>query len=171
MTQYSKENYISLYNTTFEDNTIGAISEGDMRQFVQDTADSVGAGLFSTKVTISSAQILALNSTPQVLIAAGGAGTIIQVVNLTLYLDYGTVAYATNLNLQTYLGTMTPTNNLSASILASTADNIYQNSSISFSDTLANTVNQPLYLKVNTGNPTAGDSPLYVYVTYRIITL
>ena len=172
MTQYSKTNFISLYNTTFADNTSGNISEGDMRQFVQDTADSVGAGIFSTKVTLSSAQILALNSTPQTLVAAGGAGTFIDVVSITLFLDYGTVAYTTNTNLQTYIGGMTPTNNLSNTILTATADTVYTNSSpFTHEDTSANLVNQPLYLKVGVGDPTTGNRPLYVYVTYRIITL
>ena len=37
--------------------------------------------------------------------------------------------------------------------------------------TTVNIQNQPLTIDVSTGDPTAGDSPLYVYVTYRIITL
>ena len=85
MAQYSKANYISLYNTTFADNTSGNISEGDMRQFVQDTADSVGAGLFVANVTLSSAQILTLNSSPVTLIAAPGTGKIIEPVSYTFF--------------------------------------------------------------------------------------
>ena len=168
MTQYSKENYISLYNTTFEDNTIGAISEGDMRQFVQDTADSVGAGLFTTKVTISSAQILALNSTPITLVPAAGAGTVIENHGIFLFYDYNSVAYATNTNLRFFLGAYEQTT--VTSILTGTSDKYY-NAVLPLPATTTNVVNQPLTVDVQTGNPTAGDSPLYVYVTYRIITL
>ena len=34
-----------------------------------------------------------------------------------------------------------------------------------------NIQNQPAMLSVETGNPTAGNSPLYLYITYRIVTL
>ena len=168
MTQYSKENYISLYNTTFEDNTIGAISEGDMRQFVQDTADSVGAGIFTTKVTVSSAEILALNTTPKTLVAAGGAGTVIDVIRLFYFLDYNSVAYATNTDLRIIINGATL---LTISGLLTGSADVYRYSNGPTTSTTTNITNQALTLDVQTGNPTAGDSPLYVYVTYRIITL
>lgn len=44
MAQYNETNYKSLYGSSgsiFPDNTVGAISEGDMRQFGQDSADSL----------------------------------------------------------------------------------------------------------------------------------
>jgi hypothetical protein len=168
MTQYSKTNYISTYNATFADNTSGNISEGDMRQFVQDTADSVGAGIFTTKVTISSAQILALNTTPITLVAAGGAGTVIEPITKFLFLDYNSAAYATNTNLRLIInGSVLDT---AADVLTGAADT-YRYLTAGLSSTTTNIVNQPLTIDVATGNPTAGNSPLYVYITYRIITL
>lgn len=47
------------------------------------------------KVTISSAEILALNSTPKELIAAPWAGYIVDVRSITAFLDYNGAAYAT----------------------------------------------------------------------------
>lgn len=168
MAQYSKANYISLYNTTFADNTSGNISEGDMRQFVQDTADSVGAGIFTTKVTISSAEVLLLNSTPVTLVPAPGAGNVIEIISMFAFLDYGTIAYATNIELSWKLSTFQI--NANSDVLNATSD-VYRVLPPATNSTTVNIVNQALTLGVNTGNPTAGNSPLYVYVTYRIITL
>lgn len=167
MTQYSKANFISLYNTTFADNTSGDISEADMRQFATDAADSIGAGLFTTKVTISSAQILALNTTPITLLAAPGAGFVNEVISVTFFLDYNSIPYATYLTVDMEVGAGT-TAILSSTVLNNSVDTFH---TISPSVAGAGFENTILRLKAQTGNPTAGNSPLNVYLTYRIITL
>lgn len=120
------------------------------------------------KVTVSSSEILALNTTPKTLIAAPGSGKLIQPYSITTFLDYGSAAYATNTNLQFVLSTFVFTS--SSSVLTQTADSYAYLSSL-LTPTTVNIANQPLQATVQTGDPTAGDSPLYVYITYRIITL
>ena len=120
----------------------------------------------TVKVTVSSAELLALNSTPKTLIAAGGAGTIIQVISCLVYLDYNSVAYNTNVDLDFYTGTFKM---LSTNILSSTTD-LYNNYDLDLA-TATNVQNQPLTVTADSGNPLSGNSPVYVYLTYRIITL
>lgn len=261
MTQYSKANLKALYDTTFADNTTGDISEGDMRQFKDDLADtfdplrlssatnvfffvsptdygtvasprtgnitddltgaannitqkmyhndsvepsvpagwvslggsyvvgtlniiyaewisgtrveywivSSGSAVYTKKVTISSAEILALNTTPKTLVSAGGAGTIIEFDKVLFYLDYNSVAYTTNTILRLVCNGVVL--NSVTDVLPGTADTYRYLPAASVAATTTDIRNQPLQLEVQTGDPTAGNSPLYVYITYRIITL
>lgn len=121
----------------------------------------------TVKVTLSSAEVLALNSSPKVLIAAPGAGKVIQIINAYLYLDYNSTTYlvATDLNISCngyVLGT-------SSGFLTNASDgfgSITPNSA----NTNTDQVNKSLDLTTSV-DPTTGNSPVYVYVTYRIITL
>jgi hypothetical protein len=50
-------------------------------------------GDYFIKVSLTSAEILALNATPKVLIAAPGAGKFIRLYNVTMRLNFGTTSY------------------------------------------------------------------------------
>jgi hypothetical protein len=170
MATRTKPQFEALYGTSgteFADNTTGDISAGDIRAFGQDIADSVfTTGLIISKVTIPSASILTAFTTPVTLIAAQGAGTIIEVNSITIFLDYNSAAYATNTNLQFGLdgGNLLTL----GGIINQTNDYYYSTQTFNIG-----TIGPNLAFKVNvqTGNPTAGNSPLYVYLTYRVITL
>ena len=124
------------------------------------------------KIDIPTAQVLTLNSVPVQLVAAPGAGYAIEVLSASVKVDFNTTAYATNvlLNIKNS-GATYPTNKLNC--LDSTVSMIKQ---ISFTSTSSTTntqtiENAALNLEVETGDPTAGDSDITIYVTYRIITL
>jgi hypothetical protein len=176
MATRTKAQFEALYGTsgtTFPDNIIGSISEGDLRDFGQDIADSVfSSNVLSTKVTISTAEILAMNTTPKQLIAAQGAGTFVEVLSIVFYLDYNSAAYATNTDLNYQYGSPSSVTGafVGAVTINSTADYI-QVRKLDLDTNSANLINKPFLLNVATGNPTAGNSPLYVYLTYRVITL
>ena len=126
----------------------------------------------TAKVVIPTAQVLTLNSAPVQLVAAPGAGYAIEVISASVKVDFNTTAYATNvlLNIKNS-GATYPTNKLNC--LDSTVSMIKQ---ISFTSTSSTTntqtiENAALNLEVETGDPTAGDSDITIYVTYRIITL
>ena len=52
-----------------------------------------------TSVTIASADVLTLNSTPVELISAQGAGTVIEIISAFYQFDFNSVSYATNTDL------------------------------------------------------------------------
>lgn len=52
-----------------------------------------GFGDFTTSVTITSAEILALRATPKTLVSAPGAGLLLEFVSMQLILDYNSAAY------------------------------------------------------------------------------
>jgi hypothetical protein len=129
--------------------------------------------IYNTKVTISSAEILALNATPKVLVPAQGAGTIIDVISCEMFLDYNSVAYATNVNLFiSYDAAGAQLHTTSVSIGAGGFDYYVKfnlNAQNAFNTAVR--VNTPIVAYVDIGNPTAGNSTIFMYLTYRVITL
>ena len=126
----------------------------------------------SASLTIESADVLQLNSTPLTIVAAQGVGTVIQVISASVKIDFNTTPYATNIQLQIIS---------SGSVKAQHSQNVLDASvsTVRFLAEQAATVatdtqlleNADLQVAVRTGNPTAGDSDITIYVTYRIITL
>ena len=140
---------------------------------VQDIADLAGggSGLIWDKVTITSSQLLSMNSTLVDIVAAPGAGIAILPYSVLLYYRFGTSEYLTNLNV-----VLSPNNSLwnvtFNSALQGTQDRISSRSIFpTVSASGANIDNQPLQVQIQTGNPTAGDGTLDVYVAYYLLTL
>lgn len=135
-------------------------------------SSTISNELNTVKVTISSAELLALNTTPKPLIAAGGAGTIIDVVSIQYFLDYNSAAYTTNTDL--YVSYNAAGANLNAGSLSLSGSlDVYAKVNLD-SQTLYNSatrVNTPLVAYVATGNPSAGNGAVNIYITYRIVTL
>lgn len=129
-------------------------------------------------VTLSSAEILALYTTPKTLIAAPGAGKIIIPETIILYLDYGTATYTAggvvrvSFNGETtqLLGTTT----MEANLVEKTADTVVIGNFIPISTTPTDItvgINKALEITNNTANFTTGDSIIKVFIKYRILTL
>lgn len=180
MTQLSKAAFLTKFNALFADNTTRDISEADLRTLAEDLKDSVPfnldaslAQLVTVKVTISSAEILALNATPKTLVAAQGASTIIDLVSCQMFLDYNSIAYATNTSLWlSYNASGGDLHTTAVSIASTTADYYVKfdlNAQTAYNSAVR--VNTPLVAYVSGGNPTAGNSVIYMYLTYRVITL
>ena len=124
----------------------------------------------TAKLTIATADVLTLNTTPIEIVAAPSAGYAIEVVSASMKMVYNSTPYATNTALV---------------LIASTA-NLYQTQTViaqsanAFSkfepenaapDNIQLVDNAALNVTVASGDPTAGDSDINIYVTYRIITL
>ena len=128
--------------------------------------------LQEASLTIASADVLQLNSTPLTIVAAQGAGTAIDVVSASMLMNFNSVAYATNVQLS--LKTDGSTDYQADSRINNTANTIRK---FAIATTLASATatqlveNAALQVTVTTGDPTAGDSDITVYVTYRVITL
>jgi len=126
----------------------------------------------TAKLTIASADVLTLNTTPIEIIAAPGVGYAIEVISTSVYIDFNTTPYATNIQLQVFnLGASKPLfaqNILDASV--ATRRFLTKQAATLATDTQI-LENASLQVSVKTGDPTAGDSDITIYVTYRIITL
>jgi hypothetical protein len=127
-------------------------------------------------VEISSAALLALNATPQTLVAAPGAGKALILIGAELWLDYGGTAYAgiaagedltikyTDANGAT-LATVETTGFLDAT--ADAFRYVYPTTAAA----LTPVANAPLVLHLLTGEITTGNSPLKLRVLYRELSL
>ena len=130
------------------------------------------ATIKEASLTIATADVLTLNATPIEIVAAPGAGFAIEVLSASMKMTYNSVAYATNTRLELIVsGVAVVSQILFSSAVLSSAANVFsglgsvQQASSNMLD------NAALNVQVQSGNPTAGDSDIKIYVTYRIITL
>jgi hypothetical protein len=122
----------------------------------------------TAKLTIASADVLTLNSTPLTIVAAQGVGTAIEVISASLNIDFNSIAYATNTTIQVKSDTGTVAH-AQGDFLTAPFSVITKIPLSSAGGTIIE--NESMKVTVQTGDPTAGDSDITVYVTYRIITL
>jgi hypothetical protein len=123
----------------------------------------------SAELTIASADVLTLNSTPLIIVSAV-SGYSIEVISASVKIDFGTTAYATNTFIQLITNGAT-TAQYGTGILNATVATTKKLPEIS--TTTATTTqliaNADLQVSVKTGNPTAGDSDITIFVNYRLI--
>lgn len=123
--------------------------------------------ILTKKISLSSAQILNLYSTPITAIASHGSGNIINILSIVGRNDFNTAAYsagADDLLLRQSGATIALLNN---AFLESAAD-LIQNGTINVSDM---TSNAAVTIWVASGNPITGDGTIDIYLTYQIIKL
>ena len=122
----------------------------------------------SASLTIASADVLTLNTTPLTIVPAV-AGYAIEVVSASRKLDFNTTPYATNTILQLITSGAT-SEQAQAKINSSVSNNLCMDKSTPGSATSTQLIaNADLQVTVQTGNPTAGDSDITVFVNYRLI--
>lgn len=148
-----------------------------VRCSTQDIADLAGrSSVITVKVSLSSAEILALNTTPKQLVAAPGSGKILQPLFYLVKLSYATAQYATNTTLQFNYDGLPAVGIVSNSILNRTESFIMRQAAASttafaFAISTSDITNKGLFVSVTNGNPTAGDGTLDIYVSYVTINL
>lgn len=128
----------------------------------------------STVVTVSSAELLALFTTPKTLVAAPGAGLAIVPVDASLFLDYGSTPYDGVAAGEDLAFKYT---DASGGQLASVETDGFLTLSadahreVIFTGTVTPTANAALVLHMLVGNIATGNSPLKVRVRYRVVPL
>jgi len=134
---------------------------------IPDTPDS--ANVLFKKVTIPSAQVLTLWSAPITAIAAPGVNKTIQVLDVEGKISSVLTPYATNIQLEMTTAFATIPLIRDTQLLPAGTNRHIKLTPIN-SGILGNqiTTNQALVISVATGNPTAGDGDIDVYITYRI---
>ena len=71
-----------------------ANEDGEIKQAsLEGLRDTFGSSLQSASLVIPSAQVLALNTTPQTIVEAQGAGKAIEVISASVKLSFNTTAY------------------------------------------------------------------------------
>ena len=123
----------------------------------------------TAELTIASADVLTLNSTPLTIVSAV-SGYSIEVTSASVKIDFSTTAYATNTFIQLITNGAT-TAQYGAGIINATVATTKKLPEIS--TTTATTTqliaNADLQVSVKTGDPTAGDSDITIFVNYRLI--
>lgn len=123
----------------------------------------------TAELTIASADVLTLNSTPLTIVSAV-SGYAIEVVSASRKLDFNTTAYATNTDLQLITSGASTSVQAQARINSSVSNILLMDKSTPGLATSTQLLaNADLLVKVDGGNPTAGDSDVTVYVNYRLI--
>ena len=136
------------------------------------TAANLNTQIRVASVEISSAEILALFTTAKELVAAPGAGNVLEFVSLLLAYDYNTTAYtvtsATDLavKITDKTGASVSTTRAVTGFIDQTADKLFILDKLEAS--VAPVVNSPLCLALAGANPTLGDGVIHAKVCYIV---
>ena len=151
-----------------------ANEDGEVKQASLEGLRSIfGCNIQCASLTIPTAEVLALNSTPQTIVSAQGAGTAIEVISATMKLDYNSATYATNVGLQLICnGAHEPQvvslTALNASVTSTRRLTVDSTFAATDTQLLENTA---LQVQVPSGDPVTGDSDIEVFVLYRVINV
>lgn len=122
-----------------------------------------------TRTDILTAAVLTGNSIPVAVTETPNASSVIVPVMFLIYLDYNSAAYATNTDFRFEINGVAVTAS-NTTILLGTADRYTVMVPIGY-DTTTSMLGQPIKFEVQTGNPTAGNSPLRIDAIYTIRTI
>ena len=121
--------------------------------------------VYTTKICLTAAQVLQLFTTPVILLPAPGVGKVIQVLSVLGSINFNTRAYTTNTVLEVLQGgTEISTATVLLTQTISTLDTFG-------SDSGPMQPNTTVILTTRNGNPLVGDSPICIYISYKILTL
>lgn len=133
------------------------------------------SGTLEAKVSLTSAQIHTLHTSPVIAIPAPGPGHFVKVLQAYIVYTYGTTPYVTGLERSLYLSTVV--NGLSfawapdfldqttSSVITGLNSEGYQPGIV--------LDNQPLYVGLDRADPTgaSGDGTMVIYITYKIVAI
>ena len=116
-----------------------------------------------TTITVTSAQLLALNGADVTLIPAQGSRTFIKVLLVTSYMEYNSAQYTATQPLNLSTGGNTAAS-LPASAITGGSDKVYSAAILG----IALASNAALYLTTD-ASPTVGNSPLKIKIRYQVL--
>ena len=169
----------TLISTNITDNANKENTASRVRDVLNEINDSMVNSLatntsvvYNIKVTIPSASILTGFATPVLCIPAPSSGYAIRLGDCSGAITYNSSAYATNVDIELYTDTASKSQK-DLRILNTTVNTIKNFGNLaSTSSTEVQLINgKAIYFKVKTGNPTAGNSDLVLYLSYQLIQL
>jgi hypothetical protein len=116
----------------------------------------------TVKVTVTSAEILDAYDTPIELIPAPPSGFYIDPISIVYRFDYDSTPYATNTS---GIIVLSDEGNVADIDLTRANSDVLKTSGSDF------VTDGAMLFTVETGNPTAGDSDLIIFITYQVIEL
>jgi hypothetical protein len=119
-------------------------------------------------VSVSSATLLTLATTPATLVAAPGAGKVLDIISIMCYLDAGATPYDFAPNLPVTIGTESIASVSNGNVNSAT-DVVFKPEVPQSNEVIAQ--NTGLTLTAGGSNPTQGTGVLYVNVYYRVLTV
>ena len=144
-------------------------SAESVKAYVDSEVASSSGNLKRVSVSVSSAELLSINSTPKTLIAAQGANTVIVVHRAYAQYTFVSTQYATDVSLQVrYSGTSVNaiSGNLALDDASSTKYLFNPNAQSSITSSLSNVA---IVATTPTANPTAGDGTVKYWIEYTVI--
>ena len=154
-------------NTVYSENVVAdniTLNGKDLQEVFNDV-------LIDATISIPSADVLTLFTTPYLLIDSPGAGYFIQVLTASCKVDFNTTAYTVNTTLNIYTDTATRVQHSLNNALNASLSRI----GVSAQQVINGTADTQLisdkavYLKAPVGNPLTGDSDIVIYLSYKII--
>jgi hypothetical protein len=122
-------------------------------------------------VSVSSADLLTLATTPATLVAAPGAGKVLDIISIMCYMDAGATPYDFTPSLPVKIGSETIGSVSNGATAMNTAVDAVFKPETPNSSTEIIAQNTALTLHAGGSNPTQGTGVLYVNVYYRVLTV
>lgn len=157
ITALTPTNGLLVYNTDLA--KYGYYNGSAWKYFLTETPVAL---IQTIKVTVTSAEILDAYDTPVELIPAPAAGFYIDPISIVHKFDYDTTAYATNTSGKIVLSDEGSVCDI---------DLTRANSDVQKTGGSDFVTDGAMLFTVETGNPTAGDSDLIIFITYQVIEL
>lgn len=146
--------------------TINTYSDIFRRDTLKDKFDEIDDTIYVAEASLTAANIIAMNATPVQLVAAPGAGKVLEFVGATFIFDYGTTQFTSGgaVVIQEETSATALSGTVAAATIQAAADSISK--LLPVAATL--TANKGIFISNATGAFATGDSVARVKVAYRV---
>lgn len=154
-----------------EINKATASNYNEIKSVVNFNANELDASAVRTTgiITVNSAQLLAINTTPKELIAAQGANKMIVVLGFYIKYIHVTTPYTTDPVVKFFMGGVTAAVTTGVTMASSNDEYSRGDGLSSISNNNNDFANQNIILSTSTSDPTAGDGTVEIVIHYTVM--